>query len=163
ILPLVAVIVIPLIMVSLYIVGDLTAAAFAWFAAAFLIVLGLAFGRQAYLLLDNRRSVIRERELREEVMHRNEELEALTNLATTMTQTLEESPIVERGLGVLHLAARASSSALFERRDDDNFELAASTGNWPGEHVWAGTPLAPGDVATVTVRGGRQIVRVPLA
>ena len=30
-------------------------------------------------------------------MRRNEELEAFTGLATTMTQTLEEAPIVEQG------------------------------------------------------------------
>ncbi|MFL5840315.1 MAG: diguanylate cyclase, partial [Thermoleophilaceae bacterium] len=100
--------------------------------------------------------------LREEVMRRNEELEALTGLATTMTQTLEEAPIVERGLGVLHLAARASSSALYARADDRH-ELVATTGNWPSEHTWAGKPVAPHGSPAPEARGGRQIVRLPLA
>src|SRR5438874_8779582 len=73
VLPLAAVIVVPLICVALAAVHDLTTGAIAWFALTGLVVLGLSFGRQAYLLLDNRRWVIRERELRLEVMRRNEE------------------------------------------------------------------------------------------
>jgi diguanylate cyclase (GGDEF)-like protein/putative nucleotidyltransferase with HDIG domain len=162
VLPLVALVVIPLLMIALGLAGGLTSGAAAWFSSTFLVVLGLSFGRQAYLLLDNRRSVLRERELREEVMRRNEELEALTNLATTMTQTLEESPIVERGLGVLHLAARASSSALYALREEARYELAAAAGSWPSEHTWAGRPVSPGELPTVATRGGRQIIRLPL-
>ena len=162
ILPLVAIVIVPAIVIALYAASALTLAATVWFCATFLIVLGLAFGRQAYLLLDNRRSVIRERELREEVMRRNEELEALTGLATTMTQTLEEAPILERGLGVLHLASRASSSAFFVRAERGH-ELAATTGAWAAEHGWAGPPAAPRDGREVTIRGGRQILRLALS
>jgi diguanylate cyclase (GGDEF)-like protein len=161
ILPLVAVIVVPLILIALYAAGTLDLGALIWFGSTFLLVLGLAFGRQAYLMLDNRRSVIRERELRQEVMRRNEELEALTGLATTMTETLEEAPIVERGLGVLHLAARASSSAFF-LRDGDGFTLAATTGAWPSEHSWCGKPESPVDGRALAARGGRQILRLGL-
>ena len=160
ILPLAAVVVAPLMLAGLYLAESLTTAAVLWFASSFLLVVGLAFGRQAYVLLDNRRSVLRERELREEVMRRNEELEALTGLATTMTQTLEEAPILERGLGVLHLAARASSSAFYVRRGDRH-ELDATTGAWPTEHSWAGSPQAPA-AAAVEIRGGREILRLPL-
>jgi diguanylate cyclase (GGDEF)-like protein len=162
ILPLAAVVVMPLILIALYVAGTLDLEAITWFAATFLLVLGLAFGRQACLLLDNRRSVLRERELREEVMRRNEELEALTGLATTMTQTLEEAPILERGLGVLHLAARATSSACF-LRSGNRYELAATTGSWPAEHTWARGAEAPGDGPALLVRGGRQILRLALA
>jgi diguanylate cyclase (GGDEF)-like protein len=162
ILPVVAVIIVPVLLIGLYAGGTLDLAAIVWFATTFLLVLGLAFGRQAYLLLDNRKSVILERELRQEVMRRNEELEALTGLATTMTQTLEEAPILERGLGVLHLAARATSSAFFVRRGDD-LELSATTGAWPTEHSWAGKPEAPADGRALTIRGGRQILRLGLA
>ena len=161
ILPLVAVVVVPLILIALYAAGTLTFEAIVWFATTFLLVLGLAFGRQAYLLLDNRRSVLRERELREEVMRRNEELEALTGLATTMTQTLEEEPILERGLGVLHLAARATSSAFFLRTKCGH-ELSATTGFWPTEHAWAGKPEAPEGGRALHTRGGRQILRLAL-
>jgi diguanylate cyclase (GGDEF)-like protein/putative nucleotidyltransferase with HDIG domain len=162
-LPLVAIIVIPLLVIGIAVTDDLTPAAVGWFASAFVLTLALAFGRQAYLLLDNRKSVIRERELREEVMRRNEELEALTGLATTMTQTLEEAPILERGLGVLHLAARASSSAFHVRAGDGGFDLTACTGNWPGENTWVGKPVAPEGAHSISVRGGRQILRLPLA
>jgi diguanylate cyclase (GGDEF)-like protein len=161
VLPLAAVVLVPLILIGLYAAGTLGLPAIGWFAATFLLVLGLAFGRQAYLLLDNRRSVIRERELREEVMRRNEELEALTGLATTMTQTLEEAPIVERGLGVLHLAARATSSA-FHVRARGSHVLSATAGNWPSENIWAGNARAAAGPPTPEVRGGRQIVRLPL-
>jgi diguanylate cyclase (GGDEF)-like protein len=162
ILPLAAVVLMPLLLIALYAGGTLDLAAIVWFATAFLLVLGLAFGRQAYLLLDNRRSVILERELREEVMRRNEELEALTGLATTMTQTLEEAPILERGLGVLHLAARATSSAFFLKTAHGH-ELSATTGAWPTEHAWAGKAEAPVDGRALHVRGGRQILRLALA
>lgn len=162
ILPLVAVVIVPVILIALFAAGTLTLAAIVWFASAFLLVLGLAFGRQAYLLLDNRRSVLLERELREEVMRRNEELEALTGLATTMTQTLEEEPILERGLGVLHLAARATSSAFF-LNNGKRHDLSATTGAWPTEHSWAGKPEAPEGGRALHVRGGRQILRLGLA
>jgi diguanylate cyclase (GGDEF)-like protein len=162
ILPLVAVIVVPVVLLALYVGGALDLDAIVWFASTFLLVLGLAFGRQGYLLLDNRRSVIRERELRQEVMRRNEELEALTGLATTMTETLEEGPILERGLGVLHLAARASSSAFFVRTASGH-ALSATTGAWPAEHPWAGKPEAPVDGCALYVRGRRQILRLGLA
>jgi diguanylate cyclase (GGDEF)-like protein len=163
ILPLVAVVIVPLILIGLYVGETLSLAAVIWFATTFLLVLGLAFGRQAYLLLDNRRSVLLERELREEVMRRNEELEALTGLATTMTQTLEEAPILERGLGVLHLAARATSSAFFVHTSDGRLELSATTGQWPVEHAWAGKPEAPAGGRALHERGGRRILRLGLA
>jgi diguanylate cyclase (GGDEF)-like protein len=162
VLPLAAVVLMPLVLVGLYVAGTLGLSDIVWFAATFLLVLALAFGRQAYLLLDNRRSVIRERELREEVMRRNEELEALTGLATTMTQTLEEAPIVERGLGVLHLAARATSSA-FQVCAGASHELAATAGSWPSEHIWAGKAMPPAGAPAAEVRGGRQIVRLGLS
>jgi diguanylate cyclase (GGDEF)-like protein/putative nucleotidyltransferase with HDIG domain len=162
ILPLVAVVIVPLILIALYVGHNLGLGSIVWFLSTFLLVVGLAFGRQAYLLLDNRRSVIRERELRQQVMRRNEELEALTGLATTMTQTLEEDPILERGLGVLHLAARASSSAFFVRRPA-GLELGATTGSWPTEHSWAGRAEAPEGGRALTARGGREILRLGLA
>jgi diguanylate cyclase (GGDEF)-like protein len=161
VLPLVAVVVVPMILTAESVTGNLDVDAFVWFVSTFLLVVALAFGRQAYTLLDNRRSVIRERELREEVMSRNAELEALTGLATTMTQTLEEPPIVERGLNVLHIAARASSSAFYVHTDRGH-ELAATTGSWPTEHPWAGTPTPPADGRELYVRGRRQILRLSL-
>jgi diguanylate cyclase (GGDEF)-like protein len=63
---------------------------------------------------------------------------------------------------VLHLAARASSSAFFLRTGDTH-ELSATTGAWSSEHAWAGQPTPPGAEPEVQVRGGRQILRLGLS
>jgi hypothetical protein len=111
-LPLAAVLAFPAVVFAMWSTGTLSTRAIVFFSIFFVLELVFVFGRQAWLLVENRRSVSIERALRAEAMRRNEELEALTGLATTMTQTLEEAPIVEQALGVLHLAARATSSAL---------------------------------------------------
>jgi diguanylate cyclase (GGDEF)-like protein len=161
-LPLAAVVSFPAVAFGVWLhQGRLAPWQLAFFGAFFLLALFVAFGRQAYLLLDNRRAVIRERRLREEVMARNSELEALTGLATTMTQTLEEAPIIEQALGVLHLAARASSSALHApgaRRGD----LLATTGAWQDDEPWVGPPPAEGPDVEIGGRGRRSIARFRL-
>src|SRR3954468_12446487 len=129
ILPLVAVLAFPAVTVGLSLAGRLPAWGLAYFGLLFIVSLGLAFGRQAWLLLDHRRAVVRERRLRREAVRRNEELEALTGLATTMTQTLEEAPIVEQALGVLQAAARATSAALHVETDAGP-RVAAAAGEW---------------------------------
>ena len=141
--------------------GSLAPWQLAFFATFFMLALVVAFGRQAYLLLDNRRAVTRERRLRREVMSRNAELEALTGLATTMTQTLEEAPIIEQALGVLHLAARASSSAL-HATGEDGAELLATTGDWQDDEPWVGAPRPAPHPVEVRTRGGRSIARFRL-
>jgi diguanylate cyclase (GGDEF)-like protein len=128
-----------------------------------IIALALAFGRQAYLLLERQRAVVRERALRHEATRRSEELEALTGLATTMTQTLEEAPIVEQALEVLQTAARATSTALHVPTADGRMTLHATTGQWQAEHAWAGAPPADGDDVGAFERGGRAILRLTLA
>jgi diguanylate cyclase (GGDEF)-like protein len=133
----------------------------AWFGSAFLLVLLLAFGRQAYLVADHRRAVEDERRARRKAQRRNEELEALTGLATTMTQTLEEAPIVEQALTVLHSAARAASSALHVR-EGDRRRLRAATGAWQSDQPWADRFSSDdGDVVRFT-RGGRHVTRLEL-
>jgi diguanylate cyclase (GGDEF)-like protein len=134
----------------------------AFFGAFFVLALVVAFGRQAYLLLDNRRAVTRERRLRREVMSRNAELEALTGLATTMTQTLEEAPIIEQALGVLHLAARASSSALHGIVPNGH-ELLATTGEWQDDEPWVGVPRDDAEPVEIGARGRRSIARFQLS
>jgi diguanylate cyclase (GGDEF)-like protein/putative nucleotidyltransferase with HDIG domain len=161
VLPIAAVLAFPITALVLALAGELGWWGMAFFASFFVAVLGLAFGRQAWLLVDNRRAVMRERRLREEVMRRNEELEALTGLATTMTQTLEEPPIIEQALGVLHLAARATSSALHTFAGDE-LELRAVSGAWHQEHMWATPPERIDDEGTLHERGGRQVVRLVL-
>jgi diguanylate cyclase (GGDEF)-like protein len=136
----------------------------AWFGGAFVLVLLAAFGRQAYLVIDHRRAVIEERRIRRKAQRRNEELEALTGLATTMTQTLEEAPIVEQALTVLHTAARATSSALHLREEHARRKLRATAGNWQAEHPWADR-FSDADQGEDIVRyecGGRQVTRLPL-
>jgi diguanylate cyclase (GGDEF)-like protein/putative nucleotidyltransferase with HDIG domain len=78
-----------------------------------------------------------------------------------MTQTLEEAPLGEQALSVLHTAARATSSALHARGDDGRYDLRAAAGDWQTEKTWSGTPVdgsPPEDT-----RGGRAIVRLPVA
>jgi diguanylate cyclase (GGDEF)-like protein len=160
--PLVVILAFPGTAIPLSLSGHLSPWALGYFTACFVTALCIAFGRQAYLLLDNRLAVARERALRNDAVKRNEQLEALTGLATTMTQTLEEDPIVRRSLGVLHAAARASSSALFTAADG-RLELRAAHGDWYGEHAWADQlEKLPAPPHQVLARGGRAIVRLPL-
>ena len=162
-LPLAAVVSFPALGLAVWLdEGGLDTWQLVFFGAFFLFALVVAFGRQAYLLLDNRRAVTRERRLRKEVMTRNAELEALTGLATTMTQTLEEAPIIEQALGVLHLAARASSSAL-HAAGSDRPALLATTGDWQDDEPWVGAPPRDAEPVEIDTRGGRSIARFQLS
>jgi hypothetical protein len=147
--------------IVLWLIGELETWEGVMFGAVLVVQIALAFGRQAHLLVDNRRAIARERAARREAMRRNEELEALTGLATTMTQTLEEAPIAEQALSVLHLAARATSSALHARDDHGRYELRAAAGDWQTEKAWPGTPSDTSP--RVDARGGRAIVRLTVA
>ena len=161
-LPLVAVLFYPALTLVLSLEGGLSTWRTAYFAGFFALTLMLAFGRQAYLLADNRRAVARERRLRTEVVRRNEELEALTALATTMTERLDEEPIIERGLAALRIAARARSVAL-HAPDGDTMRLRASVGDWACEAPWA-LRRAPAEWTPGTeVKGERLIARFALA
>ena len=155
--PLGAVVAMPVAALTVWLVDSLDGWSLVYFGFFFTGVLLLVFWRQAYLLVDNRRAISRERALSEEMTRRNDDLQALTGLATTMTQTLEEEPIMERGLGVLHLAARASSSALHVGKNGSR-SLHAVAGNWQEEHSWA----TGSQERLVSARGGRQIVCLPL-
>ncbi|HEY1360416.1 MAG TPA: diguanylate cyclase [Thermoleophilaceae bacterium] len=131
-----------------------------YFGTWFLIALALGFARQAYLVVDNRRRAAEERKVRAVATRRNEDLEALTGLAATLTESFEEEAIVERGLEVLRLGARATSAALYEETPG-GFHLRATTGRWQAEVQWAELP-AEGEFPELSERGGRQIVRMPL-
>ena len=162
VLPLVGVLAFPVAATVENAHGALDGSAAIYFAGFFVATLILAFGRQAYLLLDNRRIVIRERRLRAAMVRRNEELEALTALAATLTETLEEEPVLERGLEALRLAGRATSMA-FHVPSGNGLDLRASAGQWSIDAPWVTreSPHAwkPGVVAV----GGRQIVRLAVA
>jgi diguanylate cyclase (GGDEF)-like protein len=159
VLPLAAVLALPAAAGVVSLSRPLEAWEASYFTAFFIFAMVFSFGRQAYLLLENRRAVTRERSLREEVMRRNEELEAVTRLASTMTETLEEGPIIERGLDVLRLAARTTSSALFL---DEGGELviAATNGRWTTEGA---EPGEQNEVSGSELRDGRQLVRLTLS
>jgi diguanylate cyclase (GGDEF)-like protein/putative nucleotidyltransferase with HDIG domain len=162
VLPLIGVLAFPAAATVVNADGDLSGSAAVYFACFFVATLILAFGRQAYLLLDNRRSVIRERTLRREVVRRNEELEALTELAATLTETLEEEPVLERGLEALRLAGRASSMA-FHVPSGNGLDLRASAGTWSTDAPWV-TKQSPYDWKPGLVAvGGREIVRLAVA
>jgi diguanylate cyclase (GGDEF)-like protein/putative nucleotidyltransferase with HDIG domain len=143
---------------------ELTTDAALYFSIFFATTLVLAFGRQAYLLLDNRRAVTRERRLRREVVRRNEELEALTALAATLTETLEEDPVVERGLAALRLAGRASSMALhLPALDESGLVLRAAAGDWATDSPWVTRDAPYNWTPGIETAGGRQIIRLAVS
>jgi diguanylate cyclase (GGDEF)-like protein/putative nucleotidyltransferase with HDIG domain len=164
VLPLLGVLAFPTAAVVLAARHELTNNAAIYFAIFFVTTLTLGLGRQAYLLLDNRRSVTRERRLRTEVVRRNEELEALTALAATLTETLEEDPVIERGLTALRLASRASSIALhMSATDEPGLALRAAAGEWATDSPWV-TRAAPSEwTEGIEAAGGRQIVRLAVS
>jgi diguanylate cyclase (GGDEF)-like protein len=90
----------------------------------------LVFARQNWLLGDRHRAVARERDLRREMVRRNAELAALTDLADAMTRLREEPELVQRGLHVLLRAADAHAV---------HIELAGDHHSLPAD------ALAPGD------------------
>src|SRR3954471_4890601 len=100
----------------------------AYFGFASLAAMVLGFARQAYLVVENRRTAERERGVRAEATRRNADLEALTGLAATMTESFDEDAIMERGLEVLRLGAHASSAALHV--EGDGLVLRAVSGTW---------------------------------
>ena len=158
VLPLAAVMAIPAVEAGIWVSGDAGAWNGAYFLFFFLFAMVLTFTRQAYLMFENRLAVARERRLSEQVMRRNEELEALTGLATTMTETLEQQPIIDRGLDAMRLAARTTSSALY-LCDGPELTLAATAGDWEAEQHMAGDPASR---ISVELRGARQVVRLNL-
>src|SRR3954470_17497695 len=162
VLPLVGVLAFPIAATAVNASRGLSGSAAIYFAVFFVATLILAFGRQAYLLLDNRRSVIRERRLRTEVVRRNEELEALTTLAATLTETLEEEPVLERGLEALRLAGRATSMA-FHVPSGNGLELRAAAGEWSTDSPWVTHDSPQTWRPGLVVVGGRQIVRLAVA
>ena len=160
-LPIVAVASLPTIVLCVWLAGSLTGWTVAFFGTCLAVVITLVFGRQSYLLLDNRRAIERERRLHRDMARRNRDLQALTGLATTMTETLEEGPIVERGLDVLRIAARATSGAIHLVDPSGPDRLAAITGAWNEEHTWARRGIEDTGVG-VRTRGGRHIFTLPL-
>ena len=132
-----------------------------YFGAFVVMSLVLGFARQAYLVVANRRVAGLERSARADATRRNEELQAMTGLAATMTESLEEDDVVERGLEVVRLGARARSAALHVR-EGDALQLRAITGEWDRDRTWARPPAQGADPA-VEERGGRCISRLPLA
>jgi diguanylate cyclase (GGDEF)-like protein len=132
-----------------------------FFGPLFLVSTAVAFARQAVMLVEQRRAAIRERSLTADALRRNRELEALTGLASTLTEVLDERPVMERGLEALQVAARTSSSAL-HLAGEDGLTLVASTGSWMTEHALAPLPAEVPDVATFELGGGGNVARLPL-
>jgi diguanylate cyclase (GGDEF)-like protein/putative nucleotidyltransferase with HDIG domain len=159
--PMAAVLAFPVGVTLIWVLGDLQEWTVVLFGVLFVIALVAASLRQAYLLLDQRRAAERERELREDVERHNAELEALTGLATTMIETLEEAPIVEQGLGVVQLAAQASSAAL-HLEIDGKLRLSAIAGAWDDDREWVREWGHLDRVWNLEQRGGRQIARLPM-
>ncbi len=137
-----------------------------FFGPAFLLSTVVAFARQAVLLVEQDRAARREARLHAEARSRARELEALSRVASTMTEVLEERPVIARGLEALDALARTSSTALTLVRGEGS-ELVATTGAWGADRIWARTPhLAAGGPAPEPLlmrRGRREIAHVPLS
>jgi diguanylate cyclase (GGDEF)-like protein len=94
----------------------------------------LVFARQNWLLGDRHRAVSRERDLRREMVRRNAELAALTDLADAITRVRKEDDLVDRGLHVLLRAADALSAHIALAGDRRSLP--------PGAELPAGDPHA---------------------
>ncbi|MCW2967638.1 MAG: diguanylate cyclase [Solirubrobacteraceae bacterium] len=161
-LPLGAIVGYPLIAGALAVAaGDRWLAPIAFFGPLFLVSTAIAFARQAVLLVEQRRAAVRERALTADALRRNRELEALTGLASTMTEVLDERPVMDRGLEALRVAARTSSSAL-HLAGENGLALVASTGAWEADRGWAHLPAQAPDAATLDRQGARHVARLPL-
>ncbi len=151
-IPFAAVVALPEIALVLWATRGLTMFSAAFFGSAFVLVPLLAFARQAYLLRDNRRAIMRERRLGEQMARRNQDLKALTEVATTITESLDEATIVERGLHVLRFGARADSTALHVPHPEQPV-LVGSDGDWDADRAWASpTDLPPGPRSCTSAR-----------
>jgi diguanylate cyclase (GGDEF)-like protein len=94
--------------VLLVVDGASTLAICVW-GAVWSIAGALAFVRQNWILGDRHRAIARERVLRREMLRRNAELAALTDLADAVTRMRGERPLVERALQVLMRVSDARS------------------------------------------------------
>ena len=133
----------------------------AFFGPLFLARPPIAFARQGVLLVEQRRAAMRERLLGAEAMRRNRELEALTGLASTMTEVLEERPVMSRGLEAIAVAARTSAAAL-HLLGAGGLELTATTGDWERECAVAPIPLEVPTGPVLDRREGRYVARMPV-
>ncbi len=161
-LPLSAIVAYPVITGGAALAGGSWVGPVLFFGPLFVISTVFAFARQAILLVEHRSAAAREGRLHAEAVRRNAELEALTGLASTMTEVLEERPVVARGLEALRVAAGTSSSALHLVRADGGLYLAATTGRWATDKEWAPAPRAIETETFLQRRGRRHIARVPL-
>ena len=159
--PFAAVVALPEIALVLWATRGLTMFSAAFFGSVFVLVLLLVFARQAYLLRDNRRAIMRERRLAEQMARRNHDLKALTEVATTITDSLDEATIVERGLHVLRFGARADSTALHVP-EPEGARLVGADGDWDADREWASPAELPRGDSVVGAREGRLLLRLPL-
>jgi diguanylate cyclase (GGDEF)-like protein/putative nucleotidyltransferase with HDIG domain len=113
-----------------------------YFGLASLLALVLGFARQAYLVVEN--------------STRNADLEALTALTATMTESFDENTIVERGLEALRLGAHAQTAALHVEEEGSEPRLRAAAGSRNAKRADEHTLRLPlrsraGELGTLTV------------
>jgi diguanylate cyclase (GGDEF)-like protein len=99
----------PASLAVLLVVGGASTLAIGVWGAAWSVAGALAFMRQNWILGDRHRAIARERDLRREMLQRNAELAALTDLADAVTRVRGERPLVERALQVLMRVSDARS------------------------------------------------------
>jgi diguanylate cyclase (GGDEF)-like protein len=134
----------------------------AFFGPFFLASTAIAFSRQALLLVEQRRAAERERLLSAEALRRTRELEAITGLASTMTEVLEERPVIARGLKALQMAARTTSCALHLADENGALTLAGSAGDWWADREDAPVPTSVPPEPVLEHRNGRHAVTLPV-
>jgi diguanylate cyclase (GGDEF)-like protein len=126
----------PASLAVLLVVGGASTLAIGVWGAAWSVAGALAFMRQNWILGDRHRAIARERDLRREMLRRNAELAALTDLADAVTRVRGERPLVERALQVLMRVSDARSV---------HIELAGDRHTLPpGATVPDGDPFAVG-------------------
>lgn len=162
-LPFAGVVALPEIAIGIWFTQGLTTFSAVFFASTFVAVLLLVFVRQAHLLRSNRRALARERRMVDEMGRRNSDLQALTGLATTMNQSLEdERPIIAQGLDMLALGARATGACLWAAGDEGTVVLGRS-GDGPAGPEPTKAAVLSAEYTAVEERNDQTIIRLALS
>jgi diguanylate cyclase (GGDEF)-like protein len=133
----------PASLAVLLVVGGASTPAIGVWGAAWSVAGALAFMRQNWILGDRHRAIARERELRREMLRRNAELAALTDLADAVTRMRGERPLVERALQVLMRVSDARSVHIELAGDHHTLPPGAAVPD--GDRFAVGLPLVVRD------------------
>ena len=158
-LPFAAVLAVPATALGIWLAGSLTPWDVAYFSIFFAVVLLLVFGRQAYLLVDNRRAIVRERALQPR------DGPPQPGPRGAHRPGHHDDPDArggaDRRAGARDAAPRRARHQL-RAAPGRAGELTAVAGAWQDEHAWASGMEPPDGGAFVKTRGGRHVFVFPL-